>query len=212
MDQANGATQDELQAAINSITGGGGQTGAVDMSQMLDNSAAGAAPAMAVPEVSAADLAAAMPPVSAPAAAPEPVAANTVSPETKNVMEEAIKAAYGDPDLARVKASALSDLRPILETVDIPVEKKFMIYKEIIDLTDDKACIELAYNAAKQIEDDRARAEALLYIVDAIDRLGIAMKVDENPAQQKYLIQENTTTPPVVFLQWKNRPRLGGCR
>ena len=179
MDQANGATQDELQAAINSITGGGGQTGAVDMSQMLDNSAAGAAPAMAVPEVSAADLAAAMPPVSAPAAAPEPVAANTVSPETKNVMEEAIKAAY----LARVKASALSDLRPILETVDIPVEKKFMIYKEIIDLTDDKACIELAYNAAKQIEDDRARAEALLYIVDAIDRLGIAMKVDENPAQ-----------------------------
>lgn len=183
MDQANGATQDELQAAINSITGGGGQTGAVDMSQMLDNSAAGAAPAMAVPEVSAADLAAAMPPVSAPAAAPEPVAANTVSPETKNVMEEAIKAAYGDPDLARVKASALSDLRPILETVDISVEKKFMIYKEIIDLTDDKACIELAYNAAKQIEDDKARAEALLYIVDAIDRLGIAMKVEENPAQ-----------------------------
>ena len=177
MDQANGATQDELQAAINSITGGGGQTGAVDMSQMMDNSAAGAAPAMGVPEVSAADLAAAMPPVSAP------VAANTVSPETKSVMEEAIKAAYGDPDLARVKASALSDLRPILETVDIPVEKKFMIYKEIIDLTDDKACIELAYNAAKQIEDDKARAEALLYIVDVIDRLGIAMKVEENPAQ-----------------------------
>ncbi len=184
MDQANGATQDELQAAINSITGGGGQTGAVDMSQMGIDTPGAAAPTMAVPEVSAADLAAAMPPVAAPATPTvAPVADNTISPETQNVMEEAIKAAYGDPDLARVKASALTDLRPILETVEIPVEKKFMIYKEIIDLTDDKACIELAYNAAKQIEDDKARAEALLYIVDAIDRLGIAMKVDENPAQ-----------------------------
>lgn len=181
MDQANGATQDELQAAINSITGGSGQAGAVDMSQMGIETQGAATPAMAVPEVSAVDLAAAMPPVAAPAATP--VSGNTISPETKSEMEEAIKAAYGDPDLARVKASALTDLRPILETVDIPVEKKFMIYKEIIDLTDDKACIELAYNAAKQIEDDKTRAEALLYIVDAIDRLGIAMKVDENPAQ-----------------------------
>ena len=171
MDQANGATQDELQAAINSITGGA-QSGAVDMSQM-----GAAAPAVATPGVSAADLAAAMPPVAAPAPAP------IYNAETRGVMEEAIKAQYGDPDLARVKASALTDLRPILETVDIPVEKKFMIYKEIIDLTDDKACIELAYNAAKQIEDDKTRAEALLYLVDAIDRLGIAMKVDENPAQ-----------------------------
>lgn len=174
MDQANGATQDELQAAINNITGGA-QSGAVDMSQM-----GAAAPAMATPGVSAADIAAAMPPVAAPVAAPAPV---TINAETRGVMEEAIKAQYGDPDLARVKASALTDLRPILETVDIPVEKKFMIYKEIIDLTDDKACIELAYNAAKQIEDDKTRAEALLYIVDAIDRLGIAMKVDEVPAQ-----------------------------
>lgn len=181
MDQANGATQDELQAAINSITGGSGQAGAVDMSQMGIETQGAATPAMAVPEVSAADLAAAMPPVAAPVATP--VSGNTISPETKSEMEEAIKAVYGDPDLARVKASALTDLRPILETVDIPVEKKFMIYKEIIDLTDDKACIELAYNAAKQIEDDKTRAEALLYIVDAIDRLGIAMKVDENPAQ-----------------------------
>ena len=172
MDQANGATQDELQAAINSITGGA-QSGAVDMSQM-----GAAAPAMATPGVSAADLAAAMPPVAAPAA-PAPV----YNAETRGIMEDAINAQYGDPDLARVKASALTDLRPILETVDIPVEKKFMIYKEIIDLTDDKACIELAYNAAKQIEDDKTRAEALLYLVDAIDRLGIAMKVDENPAQ-----------------------------
>ena len=183
MDQANGATQDELQAAINSITGGGGQTGAVDMSQMGIETPGAAAPAMAVPEVSAADLAAAMPPVAAPAATPVP--GNAISPETKNVMEEAIKAAYGDPDLARVKASALTDLRPILETVEIPVEKKFMIYKDIIDLTEDKACIEPAYNAASKITDEKAKGEALVFIVAYIDKLGIQMVIGAEEEEEQ---------------------------
>ena len=79
----------------------------------------------------------------------------------------------GDPDLDRVKSMALSDLRPIIENVDIEPEKKFKIYKEIIDLTEDKACIEPAYNAAKGIEDQKAKAEALLFVVDTIDKLGI---------------------------------------
>ncbi len=83
------------------------------------------------------------------------------------------KAVYGDPDLDRVKSMALSDLRPIIESVDIEPAKKFKIYKEIIDLTEDKACIEPAYNAAKNIDEQKAKAEALLYIVEAIDKLGI---------------------------------------
>ena len=85
------------------------------------------------------------------------------------------RAMYGDPDLDRVKTNALNEIRPILETVDIPFEKKFMIYKDIIELTDDKACIEPAYNAARQIPDDKTRAEALLYIIEIIDDLGIKM-------------------------------------
>jgi len=83
------------------------------------------------------------------------------------------KAVYGDPDLDRVKTMALSDLRPILESVDLEPEKKFKIYKEIIEITEDKACIEPAYNAAKGIKGDKPRAEALIFIVDAIDDLGI---------------------------------------
>ena len=55
----------------------------------------------------------------------------------------------------------------------LKLAKKFKIYKEIIDLTEDKACIELAYNAAKGIEDQKEKAEALLFVVDTIDKLGI---------------------------------------
>ena len=83
------------------------------------------------------------------------------------------KAMYGDPDLDRVKSNALNEIRPILETVDIPFEKKFMIYKDIIELTDDKSCIEPAYNCARQIVDEKTRAESLLYIIEIIDDLGV---------------------------------------
>ena len=78
-----------------------------------------------------------------------------------------------------MKTMALSDLRPILESVDLPTEKKFKIYKDIIDLTEDKACIEPAYNAAKMIAGDKEKAEALLYVVEAIDKLGIP--ADQSP-------------------------------
>ena len=151
MDQNNTATPDELQQAINSITNPGGATEADPVAAVTESVAAAAeAPA---------DLGA---PV-----APEVPAAPAMP---------AGKAVYGDPDLDRVKSMALSDLRPIIESVDIEPAKKFKIYKEIIDMTEDKACIEPAYNAAKGIEDQKEKAEALLFVVDTIDKLGIPMQ------------------------------------
>ena len=148
MDQNNTATPDELQQAINSITNPGGDSAAAD-------------PVAAVTESVAAATEAA--PVEAPVTPAAPVM-------------PAGKAVYGDPDLDRVKSMALSDLRPIIESVDIEPAKKFKIYKEIIDMTEDKACIEPAYNAAKGIEDQKEKAEALLFVVDTIDKLGIPMQ------------------------------------
>jgi hypothetical protein len=75
-------------------------------------------------------------------------------------------------DLSKVKNMALSDLRPVLEQVEMPAEGKFKIYKEIIEATSDKASIEPAYAAAKAIASDKDRAEALLYIIEIIDKLG----------------------------------------
>jgi hypothetical protein len=150
MDQNNTATPDELQQAINSITNPGGDTAATDPVAAVTESVAAASPV---------DLG--TPP------APEVPAAPAMP---------AGKAVYGDPDLDRVKSMALSDLRPIIESVDIEPAKKFKIYKEIIDMTEDKACIEPAYNAAKAIEDQKEKAEALLFVVDTIDKLGIPVQ------------------------------------
>ena len=119
---------------------------------------------------------------------PEIVSAQSAEPAEDKAIKEAEaseiemtpqKAMYGDPDLDRVKINALNEIRPILETVDILPEKKFTIYKDIIELTDDKACIEPAYNAARQITDEKERAEALLYIIEIIDDLGVKMPAED---------------------------------
>ena len=156
MDQANGATQDELQQAINSITNGGG-------------AAAGADPVADIANKVAEQQAATLPPAPAPTVPAAPAMPSSVD----GIPVEPMKAMYGDPDLDKVKSMALSDLRPILEKVDISPDKKFMIYKDIIELWDDKSCIEPAYDAAKQITDEKERAEALLYIIEMIDNLGL---------------------------------------
>jgi hypothetical protein len=163
MDKANGATQDELQAAINSITNGGAAAAGADpVAEIANKVAAEEKPAAA----------AVLPPAPAPA-----VPAAPAMPSQIDGIPVEQRAMYGDPDLDKVKSMALSDLRPLLEKVDIAPEKKFMIYKDIIMLTDDKACIEPAYNAARQIMDEKAKGEALVYIVECIDRLGIQMSL-----------------------------------
>ena len=149
MDQNNTATPDELQQAINNITNPA-ETSAASVEAAVAQATGAAAPAV--------DL----------GVAPAPEV-----PGLETAPVEPAKAVYGDPDLDKVKSMALSDLRPILESVEIEAGKKFKIYKEIIDLTEDKACIELAYNAAKGIEDQKEKAEALLFVVEAVDKLGI---------------------------------------
>lgn len=147
MEQGNSATPDELQQAINSIT---------------NNSTPASDTADVVSQIE------------------NQVAGDAVAPEAASVSVApagSMKAQYGDPDLDKVKSMALSDLRPILDKVDVAPEKKFMIYKDILELTEDKACIEPAYNAARMIIDEKAKGEALVFIIEYIDKLGIQMSV-----------------------------------
>lgn len=157
--------QDELQAAIDNITNAStavaGSTSS-DVVSQIENKVADAEPEI----------------VSAQSA--EPAGNEAVKEaEASKIEMTPQKAMYGDPDLDRVKINALNEIRPILETVDILPEKKFTIYKDIIELTDDKACIEPAYNAARQITDEKERAEALLYIIEIIDDLGVKMPAED---------------------------------
>ena len=176
--------QDELQAAINNITNGAGGAGAQGGAVVMDQPAGDdpvseienkliatpPVPGMpAAPEFGGQQMDVAQSPVDAPQQA---VAGQDFQP----IQVTPNKAMYGDPDLDRVRVNALNEIRPILETVDIPAEKKFAIYKDIIELTDDKACIEPAFNCAKQVADEKTRAECLLYVIETIDSLGIKIE------------------------------------
>ena len=157
--------QDELQAAIDNITNASAAVAdstSNDVVSQIENKVADAGPEI----------------VSAQSA--EPAGDKAIKEaEASKIEITPQKAMYGDPDLDRVKINALNEIRPILETVDILPEKKFTIYKDIIELTDDKACIEPAYNAARQIADEKERAEALLYIIEIIDDLGVKMPAED---------------------------------
>ena len=70
-----------------------------------------------------------------------------------------------------VKEAALRDLAPILSKVDMDYSKKFKLYKDIREELHDNSVIAPAYETAKDIADDRERADALLYLIDSIDNM-----------------------------------------
>lgn len=90
-----------------------------------------------------------------PVATPEPVAA-PVQPSG---------------DLDDIKLEALQELRPLVDKLNVSPEEKFDTYLLLLRSTDDKALIEPAHEAAKNISDETRRAQALLDIIKEIDFL-----------------------------------------
>lgn len=74
-------------------------------------------------------------------------------------------------DLEGIKKNALTELRPLIDKVDLPAEEKFDTYLMLIRSTDDQALIAPAHAAAQAIADETRRAEALLDIIKEIDYL-----------------------------------------
>ena len=71
----------------------------------------------------------------------------------------------------QVKEAALRDLVPLLDHLNMAPTQKFNIYRNIFENLRDYTVLESAYKAATSIPDDTERAEALLYLVEAIDRM-----------------------------------------
>lgn len=101
---------------------------------------------------------------------PEPV----VDPQT---YATPVVATPADSGLANVKQAALTELRPLIDKLDVDPEEKFNTYLLLIRSTDDKDLIAPAHEAAKAIADETKKAQALLDIIKEIDFLS-------NPSQQ----------------------------
>lgn len=96
-------------------------------------------------------------PVATPA--PEPVAPMPSMPST------------GSSNLESIKKDALSELRPLVDKLNVAPEEKFDTYLLLLRSTDDQALIAPAHEAARAITDEARRAQALLDIIKEIDYL-----------------------------------------
>jgi len=98
----------------------------------------------------------------APAVVAEPVAPVVMPLPTAPVQED---------NLADIKQDALTELRPLVDKLDLAPDEKFDTYLLLLRSTDDKTLIAPAHAAAQAIVDETRRAQALLDIIKEIDYL-----------------------------------------
>lgn len=72
-------------------------------------------------------------------------------------------------DLLNIKQQALGELSPLVGHLDQSPEEKFRTTMMLIQSSDNQALVKDAYAAAQAITDDKARAQALLDIVNEIN-------------------------------------------
>lgn len=80
-------------------------------------------------------------------------------------------ATAANSDLDAIKKDALSELRPLVDKLDVTPEEKFDTYLLLLRSTDDQSLISPAFAAARIIADEARRAQALLDIIKEIDYL-----------------------------------------
>lgn len=72
-------------------------------------------------------------------------------------------------ELIDIKQRALGELSPLLDQLDQAPEEKFRTLMMMIQASDDQKLVKAAYEAAHSIDDEKARAQALLDIVNEIN-------------------------------------------
>ncbi len=74
-----------------------------------------------------------------------------------------------DDDLIEVKDKALDELYPLIDKLDQTPEEHFRTLMMIIQASDNHALVQQAYQIAQTINDEKARAQALLDIINEIN-------------------------------------------
>lgn len=72
-------------------------------------------------------------------------------------------------DLIDIKQQALQQLSPLIGHLDQTPEEKFRTTMMMIQASDNQSLVKPAYEAAQQIKDEKAKAQALLDIINEIN-------------------------------------------
>lgn len=96
-------------------------------------------------------------------------AATYTAPATPTIPAPSALGTNTAPELESIKKSALEELRPLVDRLDLPADEKFDTLLLIIRSTDDKSLVTAAHEAARAITDETKRAQALLDVIKEID-------------------------------------------
>ncbi len=89
-----------------------------------------------------------------------------------------------DDELLNIKQQALQQLSPLVGQLEQSPEEKFHTTMRIIQASDNHSLVKDAYDAARQIEDDKVRAQALLDIINEINYFTKDDASEEQPPEQ----------------------------
>ena len=110
-------------------------------------------------------------PITEPAVAPEPITPTPITPEPIAPTVENTPIVHSNLGMHQVKEAALRDLIPIMDKISLSPSQKFHIYKDMFENLRDYTVLEPAYHAAAEIANENERAEALLYLIESIDKM-----------------------------------------
>lgn len=94
---------------------------------------------------------------------------DVVEPEVDAASATTPAAAATDDELLTIKQQALQQLTPLVGHLDQSPEEKFRTTMMMIQAADDQTLLKSAFEAAKLMTDDKARAQALLDIINEIN-------------------------------------------
>lgn len=74
-----------------------------------------------------------------------------------------------DSELVDIRHQALQELSPLVDKLDQPAEERFRTLMMMVQATDNQSLLPKAYEAAKKIDDEQVRAQALLDVVNEVN-------------------------------------------
>lgn len=101
--------------------------------------------------------------------APEPTPVEPPQPPANPVVPATPEVEATPADLLAIKQQALEQLSPLVDQLEQTPEERFRTTMMLIQSTDDPSRLQEAYEAAGAISDEKARAQALLDVINEIN-------------------------------------------
>ncbi len=100
---------------------------------------------------------------------PDEPADDDDKPAATDAADDTLSLDSGNDELVAIKQDALQQLSPLVDHLDQSPEEKFRTTMMMIQASDDQKLVKTAFDAAKEIADDKTRAQALLDVINEIN-------------------------------------------